>query len=164
MFNAAAADSLALRTKREKLRKPHFTLLTAPKSNSLFPSNIQGNREGGVTMCGIFAYLNYKISRERRYIIEVLFNGLRSLEYRGYDSAGISIDSSFDAKQQDQTRVSSSSAVSIPPLVFRQEGNIDSLVKSVYEGNFLSFCTRMRSWVYWIWFAMLLCFLLLCCF
>lgn len=67
-------------------------------------------------MCGIFAYLNYNINRERRYIFEVLFNGLRRLEYRGYDSAGISIDDS-----------------SVVPLVFRQEGNIESLVKSVYQ-------------------------------
>ena len=34
-------------------------------------------------MCGIFAYLNYNVSRERRYILEVLFNDLRRLEYRG---------------------------------------------------------------------------------
>ncbi|XP_059310548.1 glutamine--fructose-6-phosphate aminotransferase [isomerizing] 1 [Lycium ferocissimum] len=69
-------------------------------------------------MCGIFAYLNYNVTRERRYILEVLFNGLRRLEYRGYDSAGISIDSS---------NLNSES------LVFRQEGNIESLVKSVYQ-------------------------------
>lgn len=69
-------------------------------------------------MCGIFAYLNYNVTRERRYILEVLFNGLRRLEYRGYDSAGISIDSS---------NLTSDS------LVFRQEGNIESLVKSVYQ-------------------------------
>ncbi|CAJ2633405.1 glutamine--fructose-6-phosphate aminotransferase [isomerizing] 1-like [Trifolium pratense] len=70
-------------------------------------------------MCGIFAYLNYNVDRERRYILQVLFNGLRRLEYRGYDSAGIAIDAS------DFT--------SSPPLVFRQEGNIESLVKSVYQ-------------------------------
>ncbi|KAK1401115.1 Glutamine--fructose-6-phosphate transaminase (isomerizing) [Heracleum sosnowskyi] len=72
-------------------------------------------------MCGIFAYLNYGVSRERGYILQVLFNGLRRLEYRGYDSAGISIDS-----VNDLTRSSS-------PLVFRQAGNIESLVKSVYQ-------------------------------
>ncbi|KAL6562839.1 Glutamine--fructose-6-phosphate aminotransferase [isomerizing] 2 [Orobanche hederae] len=73
-------------------------------------------------MCGIFAYLNHNISRERRYILEVLFNGLRRLEYRGYDSAGISIDSS-----------NATDFIIPPPLVFRQEGNIESLVKSVYQ-------------------------------
>ena len=70
-------------------------------------------------MCGIFAYLNFHANKERRYILDVLFNGLRRLEYRGYDSAGIAIDSS---------------SLSSPPLVFRQAGNIESLVNSVNEG------------------------------
>ncbi|KAL8542228.1 hypothetical protein ACS0TY_003188 [Phlomoides rotata] len=74
-------------------------------------------------MCGIFAYLNYNVNRERRYILEVLFNGLRRLEYRGYDSAGISIDSTVNVD----------SDVPPSPIVFRQEGNIESLVKSVYQ-------------------------------
>ncbi|KAH9317743.1 hypothetical protein KI387_019512 [Taxus chinensis] len=75
-------------------------------------------------MCGIFAYLNYNVSRERRYILELLFNGLRRLEYRGYDSAGISIDfhSSSDSNHSQ-----------FPPLVFRQAGKIDQLVRSVYQ-------------------------------
>ncbi|KAF8398173.1 hypothetical protein HHK36_017099 [Tetracentron sinense] len=82
-------------------------------------------------MCGIFAYLNYNVNRERRYILEVLFNGLRRLEYRGYDSAGISIDSSdLPSLSPDHHTISFKS---LPPLVFRQEGNIESLVKSVYE-------------------------------
>jgi glucosamine--fructose-6-phosphate aminotransferase (isomerizing) len=78
------------------------------------------NEEEKEKMCGIFAYLNYNVDRERKYILQVLFNGLRRLEYRGYDSAGIAIDAS------DFT--------SSPPLIFRQEGNIESLVKSVYQG------------------------------
>ncbi|CAB4285580.1 unnamed protein product [Prunus armeniaca] len=81
-------------------------------------------------MCGIFAYLNYDVNRERRYILQVLFNGLRRLEYRGYDSAGISIDHSFSL---DPNTPQSSSNSPPPPLVFRQEGNIESLVKSVYQ-------------------------------
>ncbi|XP_020977561.1 glutamine--fructose-6-phosphate aminotransferase [isomerizing] 2 [Arachis ipaensis] len=80
-------------------------------------------------MCGIFAYLNYNVNRERRYILQVLFNGLRRLEYRGYDSAGIAIDS--DPKPAPQA--SSASDSDPPPIVFRQEGNIESLVKSVYQ-------------------------------
>ena len=43
-------------------------------------------------MCGIFGYYNFKVARDRRAILELLFTGLRRLEYRGYDSAGISID------------------------------------------------------------------------
>ncbi|XP_074649465.1 glutamine--fructose-6-phosphate aminotransferase [isomerizing] 1-like isoform X2 [Tubulanus polymorphus] len=45
-------------------------------------------------MCGIFAYLNYKTPATRRTIIEILVNGLKRMEYRGYDSAGIAIDDS----------------------------------------------------------------------
>lgn len=80
-------------------------------------------------MCGIFAYLNYCVCRERRYILEVLFNGLRRLEYRGYDSAGISIDSHPTNESKDGRCQSGFS----PPLVFRREGKIDQLVRSVYE-------------------------------
>ncbi|GLJ05808.1 hypothetical protein SUGI_0025820 [Cryptomeria japonica] len=80
-------------------------------------------------MCGIFAYLNYNVSRERRYIMELLFNGLRRLEYRGYDSAGISIDlhPTMDSHCSEFQPTLSS------PLVFRQAGKIDHLVKSVYQ-------------------------------
>ncbi|KAF3452477.1 hypothetical protein FNV43_RR02910 [Rhamnella rubrinervis] len=91
-------------------------------------------------MCGIFAYLNYNVNRERSYILQVLFNGLRRLEYRGYDSAGISIDDSdvssltisADLKAPQSSSISLT-VNSLPPLVFRQEGNIESLVKSVYQ-------------------------------
>ncbi|XP_039047498.1 glutamine--fructose-6-phosphate aminotransferase [isomerizing] 2-like [Hibiscus syriacus] len=83
-------------------------------------------------MCGIFAYLNYNVNRERRHILQVLFNGLRRLEYRGYDSAGISIDNDFSSSP-NTAQSSSDNFLSPPPLVFRQEGNIESLVKSVYQ-------------------------------
>ncbi|XWS77389.1 hypothetical protein CRYUN_Cryun01aG0257300 [Craigia yunnanensis] len=82
-------------------------------------------------MCGIFAYLNYNVTRDRRFILEILFNGLRRLEYRGYDSAGISIDSSSQSFLSSDPNGQFSNSVP-PPLVFRQEGNIESLVKSVY--------------------------------
>ncbi|CAG8578222.1 646_t:CDS:2 [Paraglomus brasilianum] len=43
-------------------------------------------------MCGIFAYLNYLLEKDRKHIIETLIAGLARLEYRGYDSAGLAID------------------------------------------------------------------------
>lgn len=42
---------------------------------------------------GIFAYLNYLTPKTRREILELLVTGLKRLEYRGYDSAGVAIDS-----------------------------------------------------------------------
>jgi glucosamine--fructose-6-phosphate aminotransferase (isomerizing) len=44
-------------------------------------------------MCGIFGYLNYLVPRERKMIVQTLIDGLKRLEYRGYDSAGLAIDS-----------------------------------------------------------------------
>ncbi|XP_033907895.1 glutamine--fructose-6-phosphate aminotransferase [isomerizing] 2-like isoform X2 [Acipenser ruthenus] len=43
-------------------------------------------------MCGIFAYLNYRVPRTRKEIFETLVKGLQRLEYRGYDSAGVAVD------------------------------------------------------------------------
>ncbi len=43
-------------------------------------------------MCGIFEYYNYQVARDRATILSFLINGLRRLEYRGYDSSGICID------------------------------------------------------------------------
>ncbi|KAK2717709.1 glutamine--fructose-6-phosphate aminotransferase [isomerizing] 2-like isoform X4 [Artemia franciscana] len=44
-------------------------------------------------MCGIFAYLNYLTPKTRKDVLETLIKGLQRLEYRGYDSAGVGIDS-----------------------------------------------------------------------
>lgn len=41
---------------------------------------------------GIFAYLNYLTPKTRREVLECLVSGLKRLEYRGYDSAGVAID------------------------------------------------------------------------
>jgi len=43
-------------------------------------------------MCGIFAYLNYLTPKSRQEIVDLLIKGLQRLEYRGYDSAGIALD------------------------------------------------------------------------
>jgi len=41
---------------------------------------------------GIFAYLNYLTPKSRQEIVDLLIKGLQRLEYRGYDSAGIAVD------------------------------------------------------------------------
>lgn len=43
-------------------------------------------------MCGIFAYLNFLTPRTRAEILDILLTGLKRLEYRGYDSAGVAIN------------------------------------------------------------------------
>jgi len=67
-------------------------------------------------MCGIFGYLNYETPQSRKLIVQYLLQGLRRLEYRGYDSAGISVDSD-------------------KPLVIRKQGNIDALEKACKESG-----------------------------
>ncbi|XP_065160782.1 glutamine--fructose-6-phosphate aminotransferase [isomerizing] 2-like isoform X2 [Atheta coriaria] len=43
-------------------------------------------------MCGIFGYINYLTPKSRKEILDLLVTGLKRQEYRGYDSAGVAID------------------------------------------------------------------------
>ena len=43
-------------------------------------------------MCGIFGYYNFHVGKTRKEILDCLLTGLKRLEYRGYDSAGVSVD------------------------------------------------------------------------
>jgi len=45
---------------------------------------------------GIFAYLNYSCPHTREEIINILITGLKRLEYRGYDSAGMNSAAVFE--------------------------------------------------------------------
>ncbi|KAJ3288391.1 isomerising glucosamine-fructose-6-phosphate aminotransferase [Rhizoclosmatium globosum] len=47
-------------------------------------------------MCGIFAYINFLVDRDREFILNTLLNGLKMLEYRGYDSAGLCVNGDTD--------------------------------------------------------------------
>ncbi|ELQ76881.1 Glucosamine 6-phosphate synthetase [Trachipleistophora hominis] len=42
-------------------------------------------------MCGITAYINHRIPRTQEEIGKILINGLKRMEYRGYDSAGLCV-------------------------------------------------------------------------
>eukprot|EP00792_Barthelona_sp_PAP020_P005324 TRINITY_DN2601_c0_g1_i1.p1 TRINITY_DN2601_c0_g1~~TRINITY_DN2601_c0_g1_i1.p1 ORF type:complete len:661 (+),score=98.43 TRINITY_DN2601_c0_g1_i1:136-2118(+) len=66
-------------------------------------------------MCGIFALLlsSVRISRQRFY--ESLLEGLKQLEYRGYDSAGIGIDSETYSEI----------------MIFKKEGRVNDLSQFV---------------------------------
>lgn len=44
-------------------------------------------------MCGIFGYYTFGTPRELQAILDVIFTGLKRLEYRGYDSSGLCVDS-----------------------------------------------------------------------
>jgi glucosamine--fructose-6-phosphate aminotransferase (isomerizing) len=66
-------------------------------------------------MCGIFAFLNYFTPISRKDILKILIQGLRRLEYRGYDSAGICVD----GPTKDSI------------CIFKMVGNVDQLEKLI---------------------------------
>ena len=101
-------------------------------------------------MCGIFGYYNFKVSRDRRAILELLFTGLRRLEYRGYDSAGIAFDAELPANGTANGTANghsngsvsikgtpvieqASASLTCTPVVIKSAGKVDALVKLAYE-------------------------------
>ena len=57
--------------------------------------------------------------------MDALLTGLRRLEYRGYDSAGLAVDAV--AGNGDRRRTAGAHAKGPPPLVFKEQGKIDAL-------------------------------------
>ena len=54
-------------------------------------------------MCGIFGHCVYGVPRTKREVVAILLGGLRRLEYRGYDSSGICIDTEAAASSTFDT-------------------------------------------------------------
>lgn len=77
-------------------------------------------------MCGIFAYLNYNVPRDRKYIVETLVNGLKRLEYRGYDSAGVAVDE--DVERSKPTGV-------LKTAVIKKSGKVALLEKEIFASQ-----------------------------
>ena len=44
---------------------------------------------------GIFAYLNFSTQCKRDHVVNILIEGLKRLEYRGYDSTGMQVETSL---------------------------------------------------------------------
>eukprot|EP00884_Botryococcus_braunii_P005254 jgi/Botrbrau1/1472/Bobra.178_3s0029.1 len=112
-------------------------------------------------MCGIFGYYNYRVPQDRQAILEFLLTGLRRLEYRGYDSAGLCIDGSrptvmsaptspksqgvstlfngahnITVNANGHAKINANSAQKVAnaaPMVIKSQGKIDALVKLAYE-------------------------------
>ncbi|CAG5121674.1 unnamed protein product, partial [Candidula unifasciata] len=77
-------------------------------------------------MCGIFAYLNYLVPATRKEILDILINGLKRMEYRGYDSAGLAVEGSGP---------DGDSCIQI----IKQTGKVAALAKLVEESKYLDF-------------------------
>jgi len=92
-------------------------------------------------MCGIVGYYTYRIQRDIQEVLNILFQGLTRLEYRGYDSAGIAFDISdpsahrnyhFSGKETG-AKFFDDSIECVPPLIIKQVGKVISLRELVHE-------------------------------
>lgn len=72
-------------------------------------------------MCGIFAYMNYRVPRTRKEIFETLIKGLQRLEYRGYDSAGVAIDGNNTEVKERHIQL------------VKKRGNVKALDEELYK-------------------------------
>ncbi|CAD5218328.1 unnamed protein product [Bursaphelenchus okinawaensis] len=70
-------------------------------------------------MCGIFAYLNFLTPKSRKEVVDILIQGLRRMEYRGYDSAGLAIDGG----KPDECHA--------PVSLYRKCGKVDNLQENI---------------------------------
>uniref|UniRef100_A0A8C2QUN7 glutamine--fructose-6-phosphate transaminase (isomerizing) n=2 Tax=Capra hircus TaxID=9925 RepID=A0A8C2QUN7_CAPHI len=80
-----------------------------------------GGARGAAKMCGIFAYMNYRVPRTRKEIFETLIKGLQRLEYRGYDSAGVAIDGNNNEVKERHIQL------------VKKRGNVKALDEELYK-------------------------------
>lgn len=75
-------------------------------------------------MCGIFGHYFFNAPFTRAQILQILFQGLKRLEYRGYDSAGVSIQSCPGGSGGEGVQT---------PVIIKARGNIAALEALVWE-------------------------------
>ncbi|KAG2485969.1 hypothetical protein HYH03_015293 [Edaphochlamys debaryana] len=92
-------------------------------------------------MCGIVGYYTFNVRRDLKYVLDCLFNGLKRLEYRGYDSAGVCFDV-VDPYPLSQHRAEGGQEViaeengvhdSAVPLIVKEVGKVEALERMAYE-------------------------------
>ncbi|XP_041485280.1 glutamine--fructose-6-phosphate aminotransferase [isomerizing] 2-like isoform X3 [Lytechinus variegatus] len=81
-------------------------------------------------MCGIFAYINFLVPKQRKAILELLINGLKRLEYRGYDSAGLAIDGGNNEQDTNTDR---------PIRIIKKRGKVKALEEEIFTQEDLDF-------------------------
>ena len=97
-------------------------------------------------MCGIFAYFNHMTPRKREEILKYLINGLKRLEYRGYDSAGIAVDGGNEPQNVefatgDMTTSSNSKLANLAEReisIMREKGKVAKLEELVFSNEDLN--------------------------
>ncbi|KAF7228124.1 glutamine--fructose-6-phosphate aminotransferase [isomerizing] 2 isoform X1 [Nothobranchius furzeri] len=86
-------------------------------------------------MCGIFAYLNYQVPRTRKEIFETLVKGLQRLEYRGYDSAGIAVDSPHKTTSDINNSI----------CLIKKKGKVKALDEEIHQKELLDLDEELHT-------------------
>mmetsp|Transcript_5978 Transcript_5978/g.15895 ORF Transcript_5978/g.15895 Transcript_5978/m.15895 type:complete len:698 (-) Transcript_5978:1845-3938(-) len=86
-------------------------------------------------MCGIFGYYTFGVKRNVKEVLDTLFNGLKRLEYRGYDSSGLAVDlvDSFQELDEGCLPEENGTHDTSLPLVVKEVGKIECLERKTYE-------------------------------
>ncbi|EFJ45967.1 hypothetical protein VOLCADRAFT_105759 [Volvox carteri f. nagariensis] len=77
-------------------------------------------------MCGIVGYYTYNVRKDLQFVLDCLFNGLKRLEYRGYDSAGVAFDVDVISEENGVFE-------STGPLIVKEVGKVDALERMTYD-------------------------------
>ncbi|KAJ9519758.1 hypothetical protein QJQ45_013440 [Haematococcus lacustris] len=95
--------------------------------------------------CGIFGYYTYGVKKDLQFVLDTLFNGLKRLEYRGYDSAGIAVElvDPWSLSSQVDGAHAPANGSSIPeengvhdsltPLICKEVGKVEQLERLTFE-------------------------------
>ncbi len=82
-------------------------------------------------MCGIVGYIGQgeKQDQEQKSAAEVVIAGLKTLEYRGYDSAGIAM------LIREPSKKTAASSSNYKPMLYKQIGRVEALESMVAEAD-----------------------------
>jgi len=80
--------------------------------------------------------LNYLTPRTREEILNILLTGLKRLEYRGYDSAGVAVDGDNDGSDE---------LANLPITLLKRKGRVAELEKEIEEARVRLDFTRSFS-------------------
>lgn len=88
-------------------------------------------------MCGIFGYYTFNVNKDLQAVLDALFNGLKRLEYRGYDSAGIAVDVVDPVHESDvqQGAIVEENGLhdSCAPFIVKEVGKVAGLEKLTFD-------------------------------
>lgn len=90
-------------------------------------------------MCGIIGYYSFNVKKDLKTVLDTLFNGLKRLEYRGYDSAGVAFDvvDNFPlmphADGSGVIQEENGTHDSATPMIVKEVGKVENVERLTYD-------------------------------